>query len=159
MSYITRLVSIALLFISTNLAFAHDTSVADIRIVHPFATPTAPSANVGAVYLDIDNQGDAAARLIAARTPRAEVTELHNMTMDNGTMRMFKVDAITVPAGETLKMRPKQGYHIMLINLEKPLIKDEKFPLWLSFEGHDEVKVNVWVEEAGSDNADHHHHH
>ncbi len=50
----------------------------------------------------------------------AEVTELHAHVHEGDVMRMVKVDSIEIPAHSDLTLEPG-GYHIMLIDLHKPL--------------------------------------
>ncbi|MBF8222759.1 copper chaperone PCu(A)C [Halomonas sp. 328] len=142
-------------------ALAHDFHHDDLRIAHPFATPTPPGAPNGAAYLDIGVEGERPARLIGASSPVSEVVELHDMTMEDDRMVMRKLEAFEIAPGETLTMRPGGGKHLMLINLEAPLSVGQRFPLTLEFAERDSVEVEVWVEEAavGSEAADAHHHH
>ena len=60
-------------------------------------------------------------RLVSVSSPSIKVTQIHNMTMDGGVMKMFQVDGIDLPAGAPVKLAPG-GYHVMLMNLPKPLI-------------------------------------
>jgi copper(I)-binding protein len=53
--------------------------------------------------------------------------------MENGVMKMFPVDGIDVPAGKTVRLA-SGGYHLMLLNLQKPLNAGDKVPLQLTFE-------------------------
>lgn len=156
-----RTLLLACLLIMAGQVSAHDFRLADLRLVHPFATPTPPTAQVGAIYLDISNQGDKPARLIGARAHLAKTVELHDMAMDGGVMKMRQVQQIEIAASETLKMRPGGGYHLMLIGLKQPLKAGESFPIWLKFEQQGEIRVEVWVETAvqGGAAADAHHHH
>ncbi|SFC01917.1 hypothetical protein SAMN05660443_1164 [Marinospirillum celere] len=149
-----------LLILAGQLA-AHDFHLADLRLVHPFATPTPPSAQVGAVYFDISNESNTPARLVSARANIADKVELHDMAMDEGIMKMRQVSQIEIAGKETLKMRPGGGYHLMLIGLQESLTAGDSFPLWLTFEQEGEIRVDVWVEEAseGGAAADAHHHH
>lgn len=142
-------------------ALAHDFQHGDLRIAHPFATPTPPGAPNGAAYLDISVEGEQPARLIGASSPVSEVVELHDMSMEDDRMVMRKLEAFEIAPGETLTMRPGGGKHIMLINLEAPLSVGQRFPLTLEFAEGDSLEVEVWVEEAtvGSESADAHHHH
>ncbi|MBX9904654.1 MAG: copper chaperone PCu(A)C [Burkholderiales bacterium] len=73
------------------------------------------------------------ARLIGVSTPLTKAAEVHNMKMENGVMKMFPVDGIDVPAGKTLRLA-SGGYHVMLMNLQKPLNPGDKVPLQLTFE-------------------------
>ncbi|MBD3896580.1 copper chaperone PCu(A)C [Halomonas sp. ML-15] len=143
-----------------SLASAHDVTLDDIRIAHPFATPTPPGAPNGAAYLDI-TAGDEPATLVGASSPISGVVELHDMIMDDGNMQMRKLDAIEIEAGETLTMRPGGGYHLMLLGLEETLVEGETFPLTLEFAEQGEVEIEVGVQEAnaGGEAADGHHDH
>ena len=95
-------------------------------------------ATVGAIpssagYLKIQNNGTDDDWLIAATSDLARKTELHSMTMDNGVMRMRRVDSgIKVPAGGMVTLAPG-GYHIMLIGLKNPLTAGQAFNVTLEF--------------------------
>jgi len=62
-------------------------------------------------------------------------------------MRMREVDAIELPAGETTALQPG-GLHIMLLELESPLVEGDTFPLTLTLEGAGAVELEVQVEAA-----------
>lgn len=64
------------------------------------------------------------------------------------TMEMRPVDSIALPAGEMVSMKPG-GYHVMLLELAKPLEIGQTFTLTLTFEkaGTRDVEVTV-AEEA-----------
>jgi periplasmic copper chaperone A len=49
-----------------------------------------------------------------------------------GAMKMQPVDKIVVPAKGKVELKPG-GYHVMLLDLPKPLVKGEKFDLTLTF--------------------------
>ncbi len=82
------------------------------------------------------------ARLVAASTPAAKVAEVHNMRMDNGVMRMFPVSGIDIPAGKSVKLA-SGGYHVMLMQLQKPLKPGDRVPLSLTFELADRKRESV----------------
>ncbi|WP_163557925.1 copper chaperone PCu(A)C [Halomonas sp. NO4] len=140
-------------------ALAHDTPLDDVRIAHPFATPAPPSVPHGAAYLDISVTGDTPAVLVGASTPASESVEIHDMTMDDGVMRMRRVERLEVAPGMTQRMRPGGGHHLMLLNLVAPLNEGDRFPLTLEFAERGEVQVEVWVQSAqeGSEAAEGHH--
>lgn len=77
--------------------------------------------------------GKSAARLVSAASPVAKTVEVHNMKMENGVMRMFPVDGVDIPAGKTVRLA-SGGYHVMLMDLQKPLNAGDKVPLKLTFE-------------------------
>lgn len=82
------------------------------------------------------------ARLVGVSTPLTRSAEVHNMKMENGVMKMFPVDGIDVPAGKTVRLA-SGGYHLMLMNLQKPLNAGDKVPLQLTFELADKKRETV----------------
>lgn len=135
-------------------AHAHGGRAGDIEITHPFATPTPSGASHGAAYIaTLANTGQQPDRLLRASAAVAQRTEIHTMAVDaGGVMRMREVDYITIAPGASLKMRPGEGFHFMLIGLKQPLKEGDSFPLTLEFErgGKTEVKVIVQVPKAGA---------
>ncbi|MDI5987365.1 copper chaperone PCu(A)C [Halomonas sp. M4R5S39] len=159
MRVIASLLLAAGLVLST-VATAHDYRLDDVRVSHPFATPAPPGVPHGAAYVDIGVEGDEPAVLVGARSPASETVEFHDMSMDDGVMRMRRVERIDIPAGTLQTMRPGGGYHLMLMNLVTPLNEGERFPLTLEFAERGEIEVEVWVQgarEGSGDAADHHH--
>jgi periplasmic copper chaperone A len=70
-------------------------------------------------------------RLVGARSTVARQIEIHTMSMDDGTMRMRKVEAVTVPDGETVQLK-RGGDHLMIFGVE-PLALGEKHMIELVF--------------------------
>lgn len=145
-----RAAGAALLALFTlGAAHAHGGRAGDIEITHPFATPTPPGSVNGAAYVvSLENTGKQPDRLLSVSTPIAQRAEIHTMTMSaDGVMRMREVDEIVLAPGMSVKMRPGDGYHFMLIGLKQPLKEGDSFPLTMVFErgGKTEVKVVVQV--------------
>jgi copper(I)-binding protein len=145
----------AVLFGAMDAAPAHDAKVGAITIDHPWAPSLPNSAKTGIVYATIVNRG-AADRIVGASTAAAARVELHTTLRDGATMRMRPVDAIPVPMGGTLALQPNQRFHLMLIDLAKPLREGESFPLRLVFEKAGAVDLVVQVEKPRS-GGNHHH--
>lgn len=147
-----RTFAISLLVLSTLggvPAQAHDFKAGDLRIDHPYATPTRPGLTTGAVYFrGIRNTGDAADRLLSATTPVAGRVEIHRMQMQADVMQMRAVPSLEIPAGATVPLRhgSPDGYHLMLLDLKAPLKDGDRFPVTLSFEKAGVREVNVWVQ-------------
>ena len=142
----------ALAFVCAALAAqpaqAHGFRLGAIAIGHPWARATAPGQPIGGGYLTLDNQGPAGDRLLGASAASvAESVELHTMAMDGDVMRMRALDAIDLPVGRSVALKPG-GTHLMLVGLKAPLKAGEKFPLKLRFEKAGEVEVVVNVEGA-----------
>ena len=127
---------------------AHDFKVGNITIGHPFARATVAGQAAGGAFLKLSNQGGDD-RLLAASAAVSKSVELHTMSMEGDVMRMREVDAITLPAGTVVELKPG-GLHIMLMGLKAPLKAGESFPLKLRFEKAGDVTVDVKVEAAGA---------
>jgi copper(I)-binding protein len=73
------------------------------------------------------------AKLVAASSPVAGVTEVHEMKMEGDVMKMKAVaGGLDLPAGKTVELKPG-GYHVMLMDLKAALSKDSTIPLTLVF--------------------------
>ena len=148
--------------LSIAAAQAHDGRAGDVRITHPFATPTPTGASNGAAYVvTLENTGQQGDRLLRASTPVAQRTEMHTMAVDaGGVMRMREVSEIDLAPGVPVRMRPGEGFHFMLIGLKQPLKEGDSFPLNLEFErgGKVEVKVIVQVPKPRAGEAGEHKH-
>ena len=142
----------ALAVLSITAAHAHGGKAGDIEIKHPFATPTPPGAANGAAYIaTLENTGKQPDRLLRASSPVAARAEIHTLSMDSaGVMRMREAGEIALAPGAAIKMRPGDGYHLMLMGLKQPLKEGDSFPMTLEFErgGKAEVKVVVQVPKA-----------
>ncbi len=91
------------------------------------APPTAP---VLAGYLTLANRGDETLVLSGARSASFERVELHSMSMDNGVMRMRKLERVEIEPGRTLELAPG-GKHLMLIGPKRPFAAGERIPVEL----------------------------
>ncbi|MGE0229749.1 MAG: copper chaperone PCu(A)C [Dehalococcoidia bacterium] len=122
---------------------------AGIQIVNPFVPE--PPADLGAAYMVIENHGDSADRLVSAVSDVAGTVELHQTKMENGAMKMSRVEGMEIPAHGEFKLE-RGGYHVMLIDLTRELKQGDEVSLTLTFEQAGEVKVVApVVESAGTE--------
>ena len=124
--------------------------------IFEFSKATAPTARAGAGYLQIVNKGDQPDRLIGvtAGFPRVMI---HTTQMDGDIARMVHLEAVDIPAGETVTFAPG-GLHVMFMGLNgDPFETGESFDAVLVFEAAGEVPVTFYVEDI-SDLTDHSHH-
>jgi copper(I)-binding protein len=152
-------IALGLALTTAGTAHAHDFKAGDLRIDHPYATPTVPGQTTGAVYLrTLRNTGDEADELLGASTLAAAAVELHRMQMDGNVMRMRAVDGIALPPHSELTVRHQQteGYHLMLQGLKQPLTDGDRFAVTLRFRRAGEHTVNVWVQKPRSVGAHNH---
>ena len=150
------LLTAALLSAATTLTLAHDFELGTITIGHPYARATAPGQPNGGAYLKLVNAGSAGDRLLSVSADVARSVELHSMSMQGDVMHMRQVDAVEMPAGKTVELKPG-GLHVMLLGLKVPLRDGEKFPLKLKFEKAGEVTVTVNVEAPKPAASEHKH--
>ena len=127
---------------------------ATINVSTAWSRELPPNAPVGAAFMSIDNHNDQPDRLLSANSSIAAITELHAHIREGDVMRMVKVEAIDVPAHGNLTLEPG-GYHVMLIDLKKPLIPGEQLPLTLQFEhaGQVDIVVDIKTSDAGTSAA------
>ena len=152
---LNRLLAGALLGLAALAAHAHEFKLGAVTIDHPYARATAPGQPAGGGFLTLKNGGAAPDRLVSASAEVSKTVELHTMTMEGDVMRMRQVDAIELPAGKMVELKPG-GLHIMFIGLKAPLKKGDTFPLKLKFEKAGEVTVQVSVEAVGAASHDKH---
>lgn len=72
-------------------------------------------------------------RLVGVSTPASAVAEVHEMTMEGDIMRMRAIDALDLPAGQTVELRPG-GYHLMFMQLTAPLQEGSNIAVTLQFQ-------------------------
>jgi periplasmic copper chaperone A len=145
----TTLTAVALPLL-TNAAHANNYTLGTLEISQPWARATPKGAETGAGYLTIKNTGAEPDRLVSATLTNATTVELHQMTMDNGVMKMREVaDGIQIKPGETVTLQPN-GYHIMLKGLKEPLVKGQTVAGSLTFERAGTINVEFQVAPVGS---------
>jgi copper(I)-binding protein len=139
-------------------AWAHDYTLGDISIGHPWARASIGQAKAGAAYLTLSNAGSETDRLVAVESTAAKKTEIHTHSMENGVMKMRPVEAAEVPPGAPVVFQPG-GLHVMLMGLKAPLAEGESFPLILVFEKAGRIEVSVKVESATQEKPEMEHKH
>jgi copper(I)-binding protein len=93
-------------------------SAQKVSVSDAWARATLPAQTVGAAYLKITSDEDA--RLVGVKSSAAKTGEIHSMRHEEGVMRMRKLDALPLPAGQSVALEPG-GDHIMLLDLRRPL--------------------------------------
>lgn len=126
----------------TSIASAQNVEVKDA-----WARATVQGQKATGAFMTLTSKTNA--KLVGATSSVAGVTEVHEMKMDNGVMKMKAVEGgLELPAGKATSLKPG-GYHVMLMDLKLPLQKDTTIPLTLVFkdakgaESKMELKVPV----------------
>ncbi|MBA3057926.1 MAG: copper chaperone PCu(A)C [Gammaproteobacteria bacterium] len=83
------------------------------------------------------------ARLVGVSSPVAGVSQVHEMTMDAGVMKMGEVKGgLDLPAGKPVALK-SGGYHLMLMDLKSTLLTGTNVPLSLVFKDAKGVESKV----------------
>ena len=123
---------------------AQDRTVGDLTIHDPVIVKSFAGARSAGGYMAITNQGHQPEHLVGIRV-EGPMAMIHESREEDGVMRMIHVDAVEIPAGETVTFRPG-GLHVMIMGL-----KSDDLPLGgtldavLSFAREGDVAVTFEV--------------
>jgi periplasmic copper chaperone A len=161
-AFLSRLISVRLvpglfalgLALAAGQSAAHEFKLGSITIADPWARATPPGAQVGGGYFTIKNGGAEPDRLVSATAEIAGRSELHEMAVVGGVMKMRPLDkGVEIPAGGSVEFDPS-AYHVMFVQLKKPLKKGETFSGTLTFEKAGKVDVTYVIGSIGASSAD-----
>ncbi|MGX7745418.1 copper chaperone PCu(A)C [Rhodopseudomonas parapalustris] len=136
--------------LSTAAVQAAEVKAGDLVISQSWSRATPGGAKVAGGFLTIENKGSSADRLVSGSADIAGKVEIHEMSMDNGVMKMRPLDkGLAIEPGKTVTLMPG-SYHIMLMDLKGPLKQGDKVPMTLQFEKAGKVQVTLDVEGVGA---------
>jgi uncharacterized protein YcnI len=122
----------------------------DLMISTAWTRATPPGAKVAGGYLTITNGGKTADRLTGGSFEGGGRIEVHEMSMNDGVMKMRALDGgLEIKPGATVTLEPG-GYHLMMLDLAKPLAKGDKVKAHLTFEKAGPVDVDLDVNAVGA---------
>lgn len=134
--YFTVLVVTAFFMVNS---YADDVSK-DIFVSNAWVQAMPPSQKTTAAYMVITNNSPKEIILTSASSDIAGATEIHQMSDMNGMMNMAMVSNVRIPALGRVVLKPG-GFHIMLINLKKPVNKGDIVPITLHFQDGGSIMV------------------
>jgi len=112
---------------------------------------TSPStANAGAFYVTIKNTGNAADKLIGAKSTACGTLELHEVVdKGGGKMEMQPIagQMVEIPAGGTVELKPG-GMHMMCMMKKADFALGAKLPLTLVFEKSGEMQLEAEIKDT-----------
>jgi hypothetical protein len=118
-------------------------ALAQVSVTGAWARPTVPGQMGTGAFMTLNSKEGA--RVVGAESPVAGVVEIHEMKMEGNVMKMRAVDALDLPAGKPVELKPG-GFHVMLLDLKQALNVGQKFPLLLRIETNDRKLVTLPVE-------------
>lgn len=129
------------LLIATAL-FAAFAAQAQVKVVDPWVRATVAPQQATGAFMQLT--ADKPLTLVSVSSPLTDMVEIHEMKMDDGVMRMRAVDALALPAGQAVALKPG-SYHVMLMGLKGPVKAGDTVPLTLTLEGADKKRTTVEV--------------
>ena len=129
-------------FLAAAVLLAGFSAHAQVQVDDPCVRATVAPQKATGAFMQLTSAK--AAKVVAASSPVAEMVEIHEMKMDNGVMKMRAVDALALPAGQPVALKPG-SYHVMLMGLKAPIQAGETVPLTLTVEGEDKQRSTVEI--------------
>lgn len=140
MSTIFRSLAVATLAVAS--AGVQAQSQSQVTVSNAWVRATVPAQKATGAFMQLQSVADA--RFVSASSPLTPTVEVHEMAMQGDVMRMRQVQAVDLPAGKVVELKPG-GHHIMLMNLKAQVKEGDTVPLTLVFEGKDGKRQTVEV--------------
>lgn len=116
----------------------------EVTVENPHIIETLPGSRVAAGYMKLTNHLGKPVRLVGAEAKVSEYVEIHFMGEIDGVMKMEHLKALDLADGETIVFE-SGGYHLMFIEIFKPLTPGMKVPVTLKFESSPDLEVTFDV--------------
>ena len=127
----------------------------DIEIHDPWVRPTAQGENA-AVYFRLHNHSQSADELIGASSSVSDNVEIHESKVENDVMQMNMISSIPLDVDEEVIFAPGT-YHIMLVDIKQEFKAGYHISLTLHFKNHEDIPVNVSVENTPANGEEYDH--
>jgi copper(I)-binding protein len=136
MKFSKHIIAAAFATVCTVTAFAQNVTVTDA-----WARATVQGQKATGAFMKITAKDNT--KLVGVSSPIAGVAEIHEMKMEKDVMKMAALpNGLDLPAGKAVELKPG-SYHVMLMDLKAPLVKDTTVPLTLTLQDAKGVKSNV----------------
>lgn len=139
-----KIFTLAITSLCIGLLATVSPAFAEVEIESLWLRESIPGQPNGAGFGVLRNSGDQDVLLVAASSPIAGDIEIHQHVREGEQMRMEQMEALVVPAGETVSLQPG-GYHLMLIGLTTPLVIGEYHDVTLIFSDGNEITISTPV--------------
>jgi periplasmic copper chaperone A len=130
----------AVMALAAALSGVSPVAAQSVEVKGAWIRGTVPGQKATGAFMDITSKR--AARLVAAASPVAAVVEIHSMKMEGGILKMSAVNAVDLPANQTVKLAPG-GYHVMMQELRQQMKAGDRAPLKLTFEMADKTRETL----------------
>ena len=116
------------------LLAASATAQGQVEARAAWARATVQGQTTAGAYMQLTSSERAS--LVGVESPAASGAEVHETRMEGKVMRMRALSRLELFPGKTVELKPG-GYHIMLVELRRPLKKGEIVPIRLKLETKD----------------------
>lgn len=121
-----------------------------LKIEQPWTRGTPKGAPVAGGYVTITNTGKSADRLTGGSFALARKFEIHEMSMENGIMKMRHMPkGIEIKPGATVQLKPG-GYHLMFMGLKDQVKPGSSVKGTLVFEKAGKIELEFKASAIGS---------
>lgn len=107
-------------------ALLSGSALAQVQVDEPWVRATVAQQKATGAFMRLTSPTDA--RLVGVASQVAGVAEIHEMVMQDNVMKMRPIEALVLPAGQAVELRPG-GYHVMLLDLRSQVKAGEEVPL------------------------------
>jgi copper(I)-binding protein len=135
----------AVLLLAGLILFSACSAPGDLEVHQAWVRPTAAGENA-AVYFSMHNHSSVDDELIGATATVTDVIEIHESTMEGGVMKMEMLSSMPIAADEEIVFTPGR-LHLMLVSIKEELILGGHIGLILHFRAHEDIVVEVHVED------------
>ncbi len=140
----THIPRLEIALIADYLVSLQQKNAQDIVIKAAWVEAMPPIQKMTAAFMTIENVTDRDIALVSVSSDIAQATEIHQMSRSNGMMKMAMLKELTIPAKGQVVLGPS-GYHLMLINLNKPANKGDTVVLTLNFNNGQSIEVKAQI--------------
>ena len=134
------------LFLSFVLAASSLAAQAEVKATDAWVRATVPSQKSTGAFVTLTSTEDA--KIVGASSPAAKKAEIHSSMMMGGVNHMHAIDAIALPAGKPVELKPG-GNHVMLMDLARQVKPGDVVPIVFTIEGRDGKRTQVEVKAMG----------
>ncbi len=102
-----------------------------------------PVVPMRAGYMSLTNISTSNVKIVSVESEKFSSIEIHTSVEKNGMINMQKIDALSIGAGETIRLKPG-GIHLMMVDPVKTLSTGDLVAITLTFD--DESTLTVLME-------------
>jgi copper(I)-binding protein len=129
--------------VSVVLLIVSGAAAAQVQVKDAWARPALQGQTATGAFMSLLSSDGA--RLVGASSPVAGVVEIHEMVMEGSVMKMRAIPGLDLPPGRSVELKPG-GYHVMLMDLKRPLKAGDRVTVELRIETREKRLVTQPIE-------------